>query len=184
MELLHRDRTVLAIVDMQERLLDAFPDDRRAEVIKHTLIALDAAIILGVPVVVSEQYPKGLGPTIPQIRERMGERFEPIEKLVFSCGRSPQFTAALDATHRKDVLLTGVESHICVLQTAVDLMKEGYRVYVAADAVRSRRDLDWQRALSLLENAGAIVGTTEMFVFQLLERAGTDEFKAVSKLVK
>jgi nicotinamidase-related amidase len=184
MELLRRDRTVLAVIDMQERLLNAFAPDRRDDVVRSTLIALDAATILGVPVIVSEQYPKGLGPTIPEIRDRLGDRFTPVEKLVFSCGRSPEFRAALDTTGRKDVLLTGVESHVCVLQTAVDLIEDGYGVYVAADAVRSRRDLDWQRALSLLERAGAVVGTTEMFVFQLLERAGTDEFKAVVKLVK
>ena len=184
MRLLRRDRTVLAIVDMQERLLNAFADERRTEVVRNTLIALDAATILGVPVVVSEQYPKGLGPTIAEIRERLGTAPPPVEKLVFSCGRSPEFRAALNATGRKDVLLAGVESHVCVLQTAVDLIEDGYGVYVAADAVRSRRDLDWQRALSLLETAGAIVGTTEMFVFQWLERAGTDEFKAVAKLVK
>lgn len=183
MHLPHRDRVTLAVIDVQERLLAAFPDDRRALVVRNTLIAIDAARILGVPIVASEQYPKGLGPTIPEIRERLGET-APIEKIVFSCGRSPEFRAALDATARRDVILCGVEAHVCVLQTAIDLMNDGYRVYVPADAVTSRRALDWERALALLTQAGAIVGTTEMFVFQLLERAGTDEFKAISKLVK
>jgi nicotinamidase-related amidase len=82
------------------------------------------------------------------------------------------------------VILCGVESHVCVLQTAIDLINDGYRVYVPADAVTSRRQLDWERGTALMERAGAIVGTTELFLFQLLERAGTDEFKAISKLVK
>lgn len=183
MELMRRESVVLAVVDVQERLLNAFPEEARAGVVRFGSILAEAAGILGVPTLATEQYPKGLGPTVAELRERIAG-FAPIEKIVFSCGRSPEFTAALRATGRRDVLLTGVEAHVCVLQTAVDLMGEGYRVYVPADAVRSRRDLDWQRALTLLDKAGAIVGTTEMFLFQLLERAGTDEFKQVSRLVK
>ena len=136
------------------------------------------------PVLVSEQYPKGLGPTIPEIRAHVGAGFSSIEKMAFSCGRSPEFRAALDATRRHDVILCGVESHVCVYQTAVDLINDGFHVHVAADAVMSRRSADSDRALALMERAGAIIGTTEMFLFQLLGRAGSDEFKAISKLVK
>jgi nicotinamidase-related amidase len=184
MDLLRRDHAVLLVIDMQERLLAAFAEERRAPVVRNVLIAIDAAKVLGIPVLVSEQYPKGLGPTIPEIRERFGDAFAPVEKIVFSCGRSAELRAALDATQRRDVILCGVESHVCVLQTAIDLINDGYRVYVPADAVTSRRQLDWERGTALMERAGAIVGTTELFLFQLLERAGTDEFKAISKLVK
>jgi nicotinamidase-related amidase len=148
------------------------------------LIVVDAAKVLGIPIIVSEQYPKGLGPTIAAIRERIGEAFAPVEKIEFSCGRSPAFRAALDATGRRDVLACGVEAHVCVLQTVVDLVHDGHRVSVPADAVTSRKPLDLERGLALMDKAGATVGTTETFLFQLLERAGTDEFKAVSRLVR
>ena len=184
MDFLRRENTVLAVVDMQERLLPAIPEARRTSVIRNAAIAIDAAGVLGVPVLVTEQYPKGLGPTVPEIRERLGAAFAPIEKLAFSCGRSPEFKSALQASGRRDVLICGVEAHVCVLQTVMDLGRDGYRVYVPADGVGSRRDLDWERGLALMETAGATVGTTELFLFQLLERAGTDEFKQISRLVK
>jgi len=184
MDFISRDRAVLAVIDVQERLLGAIPEDRRATLVRNVLIAIDAAQILNIPIIVSEQYPKGLGPTIPEIRQRLGDGFSPVEKLVFSCGRSTEFRAALDATNRREVIVCGVESHVCVFQTALDLMNDGYRVHVPADGIASRRVLDWERAVALMEDAGAIVGTIEMFLFQLLERAGTDEFKAVSKLVR
>lgn len=184
MTFIQRQETVLVIIDMQERLLPAIPEDRRASVVRNALIAIEAARVLTIPVVVSEQYPKGLGPTIADVRDRLGEQFAPIEKLAFSCGRSAEFKEALQATGRQDVLLMGVEAHVCVLQTAVDLLNAGYRVFVAADGIASRRLLDYDRAIALLDKSGAIVGTTEMFLFQILERAGTDEFKAISKLVR
>jgi nicotinamidase-related amidase len=184
MELLRRENVVLAVVDMQERLLQAFPEATRAAVVRNAAISVEAAGVLGIPVIATEQYPKGLGPTVAEIRERAGADFAPIEKLVFSCSRSPEFRTALEATGRKDVLICGVEAHVCVLQTVMDLTRDGYRVFVPADGVRSRRDLDWERGIALMERAGATVGTTELFLFQLLERAGTDEFKQISKLVK
>jgi nicotinamidase-related amidase len=184
MELLQRDSTVLAVIDMQERLLNAFAADARSLVIHNTAILVEAATIFGIPILVTEQYPRGLGPTVADVRGRLPAGVMPIEKLVFSCGRSPEFRAALDAVGRHDVLLSGVEAHVCALQTTIDLLNAGYRVHVAADAVRSRRDLDWEKGLAMMEKAGANVGTTEMFLFQLLERAGTDEFKQIAKLVK
>lgn len=180
----NRTQAVLAIVDIQERLLGALAEERRTSVVERALIAADTAQVLDVPVLVSEQYPKGLGPTVAAIRERLADSFTPIEKLAFSCGRSPEFREALERTGRRDVILCGVETHVCVLQTALDLLNDGYRVFIAADAVASRRDFDRDTALALLRQAGATIGTTEMFAFQMLERAGTDEFKKVSKIVK
>ena len=184
MDFIHRDSAALLVVDMQERLLAAFPDERRAPVVRCASILVETAVTMGIPIIVSEQYAKGLGPTIADVRDRIGAGFAPIEKMVFSCGRSPEFKAALDATGRRDVILAGVEAHVCVLQTAMDLLRDGYQVYVPADAVTSRRDLDWRTGLNLMEKAGAVIGTTEIFVFQLLERAGTDEFKTISKLIR
>jgi nicotinamidase-related amidase len=183
MDWIRRDRCVVVLVDLQERLLNAFADDVRGRVLRHAGTLTESAGILGLPILVTEQYPRGLGPTVPAIRDRLGN-VSPIEKTVFSCARSLEFRAALDATGRRDVLMCGVETHVCVLQTAGDLIADGFRVHVAADGTGSRRDLDWQRGLAVMERAGAVVGTTEMFLFQLLERAGTDEFRAVSKLLK
>ncbi len=184
MELLQRSAAALAVIDVQERLLPAIPEEPRASVLRNALILIETARALGVPVLASEQYPKGLGPTVPEIRAAIGDRFAPVEKLAFSCGRSPEFRTVLEGTHKRSIVLCGVETHVCVLQTAVDLVSEGYRVFVPADAVASRRPLDWERGLALMDKAGVVVGTTEAFVFQLLERAGTDEFKRISKLLR
>lgn len=179
-----RTHAALLVIDMQERLLGAFPEDRGQAVIDRTLLAVDVAAVLGLPIIVSEQYPKGLGPTIAPIRERLGAAFAPVEKLAFSCGRSPEFAKALEATARRDVLIAGVEAHVCVLQTVNDLIRTGYHVFVLADAVTSRRDADLGAGLDLMAKAGAVVGTAEIFAFQLLERAGSAEFKQISKLVR
>lgn len=184
MDFLKREDTTLVVVDMQERLMSAMPEIESRLAVKNVKILLEAAGILGIPVHVTEQYPKGLGPTIAEIKESAGERFQPIEKVVFSCARSPEFMDALRDLGRSSVLLCGVETHVCVLQTAIDLVNDGYHVYVPADAVVSRKELDWEKGIELMDKAGATVGTTEAFLFQLLERAGTDEFKQISKLVR
>ena len=169
---------------MQEKLMSAMPDTEGGVAVKNVKILLEAAKLLDIPVHVTEQYPKGLGPTIGEIRESAGEEFHPIEKVVFSCARSPEFMEALKDVGRSSVLLCGVETHVCVLQTVIDLVNDGYRVYVPADAVVSRKQLDWEKGIALMDKAGAVIGTTEAFLFQLLERAGTDEFKQISKLVR
>jgi nicotinamidase-related amidase len=184
MDFLKKEDTSLVVVDMQEKLMSAMPEIESRFTVKNVKILLEAAGILGIPVNVTEQYPKGLGPTIEEIKESAGDCFKPIEKVVFSCARSPEFMDALKDLGRSSVLLCGVETHVCVLQTAIDLINEGYHVYIPADAVISRKELDWQKGIDLMEKAGATVGTTEAFLFQLLERAGTDEFKQISKLVR
>ncbi|MEW6144189.1 MAG: hydrolase [Thermodesulfobacteriota bacterium] len=184
MDFLKKEDTTLVVVDMQEKLMSAMPETESRLAVKNVKILLEAAGILGIPVHITEQYPKGLGPTIGEIKESAGEGFHPIEKVVFSCARSPEFMDALKEIGRGSVLLCGVETHVCVLQTAIDLVNDGYRVYVPADAVVSRKELDWEKGIGLMEKAGATVGTTETFLFQLLERAGTDEFRQISKLVR
>ncbi|MCI0481592.1 MAG: hydrolase [Candidatus Dadabacteria bacterium] len=184
MDFLKKEDTTLVVVDMQEKLMSAMPDTESGVAVKNVKILLEAAKVLDIPVHVTEQYPKGLGPTISDIKESVGEGFHPIEKVVFSCARSPEFMDELKGLERSSVLLCGVETHVCVLQTAIDLVNDGYHVYVPADAIVSRRELDREKGLELMDKAGAIIGTTEAFLFQLLERAGTDEFKQISKLVR
>ncbi len=183
MDFISKDKTSFVVVDVQERLMGAMPEDVARTNVKNIKILLEAAKILDIPVTVTEQYPKGLGPTIQEVRESV-DNFSPIEKVVFSCVRSPEFESAINEINKREVLLCGVETHVCVLQTAIDLINKGYSVYVPADAVISRRRLDWEKGMSLIERSGATIGTMEAFVFQLLERAGTDEFKSISRLVR
>jgi nicotinamidase-related amidase len=184
MDFIQKDKTALLVIDMQEKLMKAIPEEIQELITKNAGILIESAKILGIPVTVTEQYPKGLGLTIPEIKEAVGNDCNPIEKVVFSCARSPEFESALNETGRKEVLVCGIETHVCVLQTVIDLINGGYSVYIPADAVASRKELDWERGIKLIEQTGAVVGTTETFLFQLLERAGTDEFKKISKLIK
>jgi nicotinamidase-related amidase len=173
MSLLARDRTALVVVDVQEgfRGYGAF-----AEVASGAAKLVQAARILELPVLVSEQYPKGLGHTAPEV----GLLAEPrIEKTVFSAARAEGF----DLAGAEQAIVCGIETHVCVSQTVHDLLEDSVEVHVPADAVGSRHALDHQRGLERMEGAGAIVSTVEAALFELLERAGTPEFKAVQKLI-
>jgi nicotinamidase-related amidase len=171
--LLARERAALIVVDVQEgfRSYASF-----AAVAGACAKLLEGARILGVPALVSEQYPKGLGHTAPEV----GLKDEPtIEKTVFSAVRADGF----DLGGREQAIVCGIEAHVCVSQTVHDLLDRGIEVHVPADAVGSRYDIDYERGLERMERAGAVVGTVEAALFELLERAGTPEFKAVQKLV-
>ncbi len=184
MDFIQRENVSLVVIDMQERLMGAIPEEKRTLTIKNAAVLIESAKTFQIPIIVTEQYPRGLGSTIPEIRDCIGEGFKPIEKVVFSCARAPEFKSEIEETGRREVLICGIETHVCVLQTVIDMANKGYAVYVPADAVASRKDLDWEKGIGLIEKAGAFVGTTEAFLFQLLERAGTDEFKTISKLIK
>jgi nicotinamidase-related amidase len=173
MGLLDRDRTALLVVDVQEGFR---PYASFAGVAEACAKLVQAARILDVPRVVSEQYPKGLGHTAPEVGLE-GER--PIEKSVFSAARAEGF----DLEGRDQALVCGIETHVCVSQTVLDLLERGVEVQIPADAVGSRHEIDYARGLERLERAGAVVTTVEAALFELLERAGTPEFKAVQKLI-
>jgi nicotinamidase-related amidase len=171
--LLERPRAALLVVDVQESFR---PYDSFAGVAVAAGKLVEAARILGVPVLVSEQYPKGLGPTAPEV----GLADEPrIEKTVFSAARAEGF----DLGAAEQVLVCGIETHVCVSQTVHDLLGRGFEVHVPADAVASRHELDHVRGLERMERAGAVVTSVEGALFELLERAGTPEFKAVQQLI-
>lgn len=173
MSLLARDRVALVVVDVQEGFR---PYASFAGVADACAKLVRAARILGVPRVVSEQYPKGLGHTAPEV----GLQDEvAIEKSVFSAARADGF----DLSGREQAVVCGIETHVCVSQTVHDLLERGVEVHVPADAVGSRHALDYERGLERLERAGAVVTTVEAALFELLERAGTPEFKAVQKLI-
>jgi nicotinamidase-related amidase len=173
MSLLKRDEAVLVVVDVQE----GFRSYASFEAVAQACSKLvRAGRILDVPRIVSEQYPKGLGHTAPEV----GLEKEPrIEKTVFSAVRTEGF----DLGGRTQAIVCGIETHVCVSQTAHDLLERGIEVHVPADAVGSRHELDYERGLERLERAGAVVSTVESVLFELLERAGTPEFKEVQRLI-
>ena len=173
MSLLTRENTALVVIDVQESFR---PYGSFAGVAESTAKLLEAARILDVPALVSEQYPKGLGSSVPEI----GLQQEPvIEKSVFSAARADGF----GLNGRIQAIVCGLETHVCVSQTVHDLLSQGVEVHVPADAVGSRHTLDYERGLERMERAGAIVSSVEAVLFELLERAGTPEFKAVQKLI-
>lgn len=181
-ELLSRDDSVLVVVDVQEKLVPAVPDSSR--VIERAGLLLAAAGVLGVPVIATEQYPRGLGPTVEALRKALPAGCEPIEKTDFSCVPVPEFASRLMTLGRDQVVVAGLEAHVCVGQTVLDLLGAGKRVFVPADAVASRRADDAAVALRRIERAGAVVTTAEAVVFEWLRRAGTAEFKALSAVIR
>lgn len=178
MTVLHRDRAALVVVDVQEgfrRAVHAFP-----EVVDRAVTLVRGARELGVPVIVTEQYPKGLGATVPEVADHLLGVGDPIEKTVFSAARADGF----DLLGRGQALVVGIEAHVCVCQTVHDLLADGVDVHVAADAVSSREPADCERALARMAAAGATVTTTEAALFEMLEHAGSAEFKFIQRLVK
>jgi nicotinamidase-related amidase len=171
--LLIRDRAALVVVDVQEgfRSYASF-----AGVAGACAKLVHAARILELPSIVSEQYPKGLGHTAPEVGLQDERR---IEKTVFSAARAEGFQLA----GAEQAIVCGIEAHVCVSQTVHDLLADGIEVHVLADAVGSRHNIDYQRGVERMERAGAVISTVEAALFELLERAGTPEFKAVQKLI-
>jgi nicotinamidase-related amidase len=187
---LSRRRAALLVVDIQERLIPAMPEDVVGRVIRNTSILIDAAARLGLPIVVSQQYPKGLGATVPAIEEALaaagaaGAAIHRFDKLEFSAVAAPAFAALAPRLGRDQWIVTGMESHVCVYQSVRDLAARGTAVHVVADAVCSRAKANWRIGLALAERAGAIATATEVCVFDLLGRAGSDEFRALSKAIR
>lgn len=177
--------TAVVVVDIQQKLHVAMPEAARARVERNVGILLDAAARLGAPVIVTEQYPKGLGPTIAPLREKLESmQITPIEKTCFSAAEEGAFATALAKSGVRSVVLAGEEAHICVFQTARALAAQKLDVWVISDAVASRSDENRQVGLDLCREAGARVTVTESVVFDWLGGAGTEDFKFVSKLVR
>ena len=178
-ELMSRGDTGLIVVDVQEKLLPAIPHHER--LLWNLRRLVDGAALLGVPVVATEQYPKGLGPTVPELRQRIAA---PPAKVMFSCRECGDLLAQLRQKGVYKILVVGIETHVCVQQTVVDLLADGYRVFVAVDAVGSRYSLDHETALRRMDSAGATLTTVESALFEWCEAAGTPEFKQISALVR
>jgi nicotinamidase-related amidase len=180
-------RAVLLIVDIQERLAAAMPRAVMGQVERYTTVLIEMARRLGLPVVVSRQYPKGLGATVPAVEEAL-TGLDPLrfDKLEFSVVAAPAFAPVRKAlgARRTQWIIVGMETHVCVYQTARDLVAEGQHVYVPRDVVASRTQENWQTGLALIERAGGIVTSAETVIFDALGQAGTEDFKALSRLLK
>jgi nicotinamidase-related amidase len=178
---LTRARAGLAVVDVQERLLPAIFEKER--VLQNVVRLARGAAILQVPIFATEQYRKGLGATAPEVAAAI-PGFTPMEKLAFSACGAGGFVAALESKQVSDVVLCGIEAHVCVTQTCLDLLDRGFRVFVAADAVSSRTPENYRLGLERMREAGAVMVSTEMVLFELLGQAGNAEFKQILELVK
>ena len=174
--------SALVVIDVQEKLCQAMNEKVLDQLVKNAGILLDAAAELDIPVVGTEQYVKGLGELLPELKNRIGT--PALEKMTFSCCGDPAFVEKMKALGKRQVIIVGMECHVCVLQTVIELLDAGFIVHLVRDAVMSRRKENWLVGLETARDAGAVITSTEAALFQLLKVAGTDEFKKLSKLVR
>ena len=177
---LDRTRASVLVLDVQEKLIPVMWN--WAPVEKYLKALIQTAKELDLPLIATEQYPKGLGATIPALRAMLPA--SPLVKMHFSCGADPEFAKALAATGRRQVIVAGIETHVCVFQTVRDLVEQGYETFVCADAVTSRFEEHRRVALAQMHDLGAVVTSAETAIFDLLHLCGTPEFKRVSPLVR
>jgi nicotinamidase-related amidase len=172
----------LAVIDIQEKLLPAIFEKER--LLRNAQLLVRLANILPIPVIVSTQYAKGLGPTVSEILSLLPEA-KAVDKLEFGCFGSSEFCSTVRTlAGRSTLLLCGMESHICVMQTALGALNQGFNVHVAADAISSRTELNWKLGLNRMQAAGAVISSTEMMIYELLNKSGTTAFKEMLKYLK
>jgi nicotinamidase-related amidase len=183
---LSRTRAALLVVDIQERLAAAMPEEALAQTVRNTAVLIEMARRMWLPIVVSQQYPKGLGPTVPLIEDALRDAptVHRFDKLAFSAAETQELAALAPKLARDQWIVAGMEAHVCVYQTARSLAGRGYAVHVASDAICSRAPANWKIGCDLIAKTGALVSSTEVVVFDMLGTAADVEFKALSKLIK
>jgi len=179
---LRSEDAVLVVIDVQEKLCRAMDEKVLERLVRNAGILLEAARELAIPVVATEQYVKGLGETLPELTQHLTG--PAMEKMTFSCCGDDAFMEKLKGLGRKQVIVVGMETHVCVLQTVIEMLDAGYTVHLVRDAVMSRRKDNWFVGLETAQAAGAVITSTEAALFQLLRIAGTESFKKLSKLVR
>ncbi len=179
---LNKEQTALIVIDVQEKLVPAMDERICGQVVGHINMLLEGCKSMGIPVIATEQYPRGLGNTIEELSEATEQGC--VEKIAFSCCGEPNFVEALEKTGARQVLLVGMEAHVCVYQTLIDLLDKGYTVHLVRDAICSRFKSDYQTAISMATQMGAVLTSTEIALFQLVAVAGGEDFKLVSKLAR
>jgi len=178
---LKHSETIFVLIDIQEKLAAAMK--MKDAVVENCLHLIELSKLLDIPVVLTEQYPRGLGRTLDEIRKAIPS-YEPFEKTSFDCCSEAGFIPKVSSYGRNSIVLAGMESHICILQTALGLLTSGYAVQVPADAVCSRKKGNHKTAMHFIRDAGGVITATETVLFQLLERAGTEAFKTISKRIR
>jgi nicotinamidase-related amidase len=178
---LSKDTAALVIVDVQERLAAVMK--MKDAVIKNCLQLIELSKMFNIPIVATEQYPKGIGRTVEEIRNAL-PAYHPVEKMTFSCCDEQAFPDEIKKLGKKTIILTGMETHVCVLQTCISLLHDGFDVHLVRDAVCSRAKENWKTGIEFMRDAGAVITSTETALFQLLKVAGTEEFKTISKRIK
>ena len=176
-----KENTAGLLIDIQERLYPHIHDHEA--IAKNAGILVEGLKIMGVPVMVTQQYTRGLGPTIPGLQDMISD-YPLIEKTSFSCCDEPEFIKILAETHKQFILIAGIESHVCVLQTVIDLLERGYQPVVVEDCISSRKINDKSVSVRRMRREGAIISSYESILFELCRFSGTDEFRSISKLVK
>jgi len=181
--ILRPEDACVLVIDMQEKLFRAMEVESRNLVLKNTDILVETAHAFSIPLIITEQYPKGIGPTLEELKKKTPDE-TPIEKTHFNCLGEEAIATRIDDSGRNTIILCGMETHICVLATAMHLLEQGRNVVIASNAVCSRRKHDWETALAAMASAGAVIYPVETIVFMLIGKAGTEQFKALSPLVK
>jgi nicotinamidase-related amidase len=179
--ILRPEDCALAVIDIQEKLLTQIFEKER--VLRNAQLLIRLAEILSLPIIVSTQYEKGLGKTVDGISSMLPET-KPLDKLEFGCFGNSEYCSAVGKLANRTTLLCGIESHICVTQTALGALNQGLNVHVAADAVSSRTELNWKLGLNRMQAAGAVLSSTEMMIYELLGRSGTPAFKEMLRHLK
>lgn len=180
---LDRSNALLLVIDIQEKLCKAMNEKVLSQVVKNSGILIETAEEMQIPVIFTEQYVKGLGPTLPELTEKSSNA-ACFEKMAFSCCGNQAVVEKIKSSGRKQIIIAGMETHVCVLQTVIELCDAGFAVHVVKDAIMSRHKQNWLTGFETMAAAGAIPTSTESVMFQLLKVAGTDEFKKLSKLVR
>jgi nicotinamidase-related amidase len=181
-QLLDRDRCALVAVDLQEKLVPKMFN--REPLVSNSRLLLRLAHIMSLPVLATTQYAKGLGPAVPEIAELLGD-VQPHDKVYFSAFGAESFCTELQNYNKRNtLLLCGVETHVCVMQTAINALNQGYTVHIAADAVGSRTEANWRAGLERMKDAGVVMSTTEMMIFELLRRSDSAVFKEILQHLK
>lgn len=179
---LNAQQCALVVIDIQEKLLP--PIHERERLVRNSQLLIRLANILSLPIIATTQYAKGLGQIVPEISSLL-PALEPLDKLEFGCFGNGEFCSSLARLRKRNtLLLCGMETHICVLQTALGALNQGHIVHVAADAVSSRTELNWKLGLNRMRNAGAVISSTEMMIYELLGRSGSPEFKEMLRYLK
>lgn len=174
----------LLVIDIQTRLTAAMPGKVLERLKRNTVMITKSATLLSIPVIATQQYPQGLGPLVPEISEALTGACRKFDKTCFSCAAADGFMQALEQTGRKQIIITGLEAHVCVLQTAIELLAAGYHVFVVADAICSRQRENYENAIQRLQQSGAILCNTESVMFEWLKDARHEHFKAIAGMLR